>query len=63
MASSLAELDELLAGLDQDAVLPPNAHRLPRGHLQGPKEVTLPEHWLATRDDPAPPEELFVSGG
>jgi hypothetical protein len=44
-------------------VLPPEAHRLPRGHLQGPKEVTLPEHWLATRDDPAPPDEIYVSGG
>ena len=63
MASSLAELDALLDGLDADAILPPEAHRLPRGHLQGPKPVTLPEHWLATRDDPAPPEEVYVSGG
>jgi nifR3 family TIM-barrel protein len=63
MASSLAELDELLNGLEQDAVLPPDAHRLPRGHSQGPKEVALPERWLATADDPAPPDEVYVSGG
>ena len=63
MASSLAELDDLLAQLDAAAVLPPDAHRLPRGHLQGPRPVTLPEHWLATRDDPAAPDEVYVSGG
>jgi hypothetical protein len=63
MASSLAELDELLDGLDAYAALPPESHRLPRGHLQGPKPVALPEHWLATADDPAPPDEVYVSGG
>ncbi|MCA1711541.1 MAG: tRNA-dihydrouridine synthase [Actinobacteria bacterium] len=63
MASSLAELDELLGGLDATAVLPPDAHRLPRGHSQGPKEVSLPEQWLATADDAAPPDEVYVSGG
>jgi nifR3 family TIM-barrel protein len=63
MVSTLAELDELLDELDPDAALPPESHRLPRGHLQGPKEVSLPEHWLDTVDDPAPPDEIFVSGG
>jgi nifR3 family TIM-barrel protein len=63
MVSTLAELDALLDELDPDAVLPPESHRLPRGHLQGPKEVSLPEHWLDTVDDPAPPDEIFVSGG
>ena len=63
MSGSLAELDDLLSQLDGDAVLPPEAHRLPRGHLQGPRPVSLPEHWLATRDDPAPPDEVYVSGG
>ncbi len=63
MASSLAELDALLDELDGDAVLPPDAHQLPRGHVQGPKEVSLPERWLQTRDDPAPPDEVYVSGG
>ena len=63
MASSLAELDALLDELDPTVVLPADAHRLPRGHLQGPRAVSLPEHWLATCDDPAPPDEVYVSGG
>ncbi len=63
MASSLAELDALLDELDAAAELPPDAHQLPRGHVQGPKEVSLPEHWLETRDDPSPPDEIYVSGG
>ena len=36
---------------------------MPRGHLQGPKPVSVPEGWLDTVDDPAPPDELFVTGG
>jgi nifR3 family TIM-barrel protein len=63
LTSSLAELDVLLDRLDPTAALPPDAHRLPRGHSQGPKPVSLPEHWLATADDPAPPDEVYVSGG
>jgi nifR3 family TIM-barrel protein len=63
MVSSLAELDALLDELDPAAELPPESHRLPRGHLQGPRAVSLPEHWLATADDPSPPDEIFVSGG
>jgi nifR3 family TIM-barrel protein len=63
LVSSLAELDTLLAELDPAAVLPPEAHRLPRGHLQGPRAVSVPERWLETADDPAPPDEIFVTGG
>jgi nifR3 family TIM-barrel protein len=63
LVSTLAELDALLDELDPDAVLPPEAHRLPRGHLQGPKPVSVPDRWVETRDDPAPLDELFVSGG
>lgn len=63
LVSSLAELDQLLAQLDPAAVLPPDAHRLPRGHLQGPRQVSLPDRWLETADDPAAPDEIFVSGG
>lgn len=63
MAGSIAELDDLLDGLDAAAELPAGAHALPRGHSQGPKPVSLPEHWLRTRDDPSPPEEVYVSGG
>jgi nifR3 family TIM-barrel protein len=63
LVSSLAELDDLLGDLDAGAVLPPEAHLLPRGHLQGPRAVSVPDRWLETRDDPAPPDELFVTGG
>ena len=65
MTSSLAELDELLDGLDATAVLPVEAERMPRGHLQGPRHVSLPERWLDTADDPTPPTgaDSWTSGG
>ena len=65
MVSSLAELDDLLGELDPAAVLPPGHDLLPRGHLNGPRQVTLPEGWREMADDPAVPEgaDLFVSGG
>ena len=53
--ASLAELDDLLAGLDPDLPLPEGARRLPRGHTNGPRPVALPDRWLETRDDPTPP--------
>ena len=55
MAGSIVELDELLDQLDPSAELPPGAEHLPRGHLQGPRAVSLPEGWMQTRDDPTPP--------
>jgi nifR3 family TIM-barrel protein len=55
MAGSLAELDDLLGRLDPTAELPAGAEHLPRGHLSGPRPVTLPEGWMQTRDDPTPP--------
>jgi nifR3 family TIM-barrel protein len=63
MVGSLAELDELLDLLDPAAVLPPGAERLPRGHLSGPKQVTLPDGWRESRSSLLPPDELFVTGG
>jgi hypothetical protein len=64
-ASSLAELDELLDQLDPTAVLPPGNEHLPRGHLHGPKPVSLPEGWREHADDPTPPAggDVFASGG
>jgi nifR3 family TIM-barrel protein len=53
--ASLAELDDLLAGLQPDLPLPEGAGRLPRGHTDGPRPVALPYRWLETRDDPTPP--------
>lgn len=65
MASSLAELDELLDALDPAAALPPGSESLPRGHVQGPRHVVLPEHWLRDAKDPTPPDDAgaFHSGG
>ena len=64
-SSSLAELDGLLDELDPTATLPAGNEHLPRGHLQGPKPVTMPEHWLDTVDDPTPPSgaDVYASGG
>lgn len=64
-ASTLAELDDLLATLDPAAVLPPGAERLARGHTQGPRPVALPPGWRESAEDPAPPmdADLAVSGG
>ena len=46
-------------------MLPVEAERMPRGHLQGPRHVSLPEHWLTTADDPTPPTgaDSWTSGG
>jgi nifR3 family TIM-barrel protein len=65
MASSLAELDDLLDALDPDAELPPGSELLPRGHVQGPRHVVLPEHWLRDAMDPTPPDDAgaFHQGG
>ncbi|HVE74362.1 MAG TPA: tRNA dihydrouridine synthase DusB [Mycobacteriales bacterium] len=62
---SLTELDDLLAELDPATALPAEAEGMPRGHLQGPRRVTLPEGWLASADSEAPPDDagLFVTGG
>ena len=64
-ASSYAELDELLAELDRAVTLPTDAENLPRGHLHGPKPVTLPEGWRERADDPTPPAgaDVEASGG
>jgi tRNA-dihydrouridine synthase len=63
--SSLAELRDLLDRLDPEIPLPEGARRMARGHSDGPRPVALPDRWLETRDDPAPPvgADLFVSGG
>ena len=65
MASDLAELDALLDALDPDAELPAGSELLPRGHVQGPRHVVLPEHWLRDAMDPTPPDDAgaFHQGG
>jgi hypothetical protein len=63
--ASLAELDRLLGELDPTIPFPASALRAPRGHTNGPRPVALPDRWLETVDDPAPPQgaDLLVSGG
>ncbi|CAM3149021.1 tRNA dihydrouridine synthase DusB [Stackebrandtia soli] len=65
MASSLTELDDLLALLDRSQPFPQAAIGQPRGRTNSPKRVTLPDGWLSDRDDDAVPEgaELDHSGG
>ncbi|MDQ1725331.1 MAG: hypothetical protein QOG52_2359 [Frankiaceae bacterium] len=65
LTATLAELDALLDELDPSTPLPPAAEHMPRGHLQGPRPVTLPEHWLARCDDETPPDgaDEWTSGG
>ena len=64
-SSSFAELDALLDDLDPRVTLPPESQHLPRGHLHGPRPVTLPDGWRDTVDDPTPPRGADVesSGG
>lgn len=60
-----AELDDVLTTLGPDTPFPSGAHRMVRGHSNGPKPVALPAGWLDDPDDPTPPEgaEVLVSGG
>jgi nifR3 family TIM-barrel protein len=64
MVSSLDELADLLAGIP-DQPYPASVLGAPRGRTSSPRPVSLPEGWLADRDDPRPPvgAELDVSGG
>ena len=66
MVESLAELDDLLAGLDPGLELVPGGLRIHRGHTNGPRPVHLPHGWLDDPDDASPlaPEaDALVSGG
>jgi nifR3 family TIM-barrel protein len=65
LIDSLATLDRLLDDLDPDIILPAASRAIPRGHSAGPKRVALPDRWLDTCDDPAPPvgADALVSGG
>jgi nifR3 family TIM-barrel protein len=64
-SSSLAEVAELLGGLDPELAFPAEATRMARGHTNGPRPVRLPEGWLDDVDDPTPPSggDVLVSGG
>ena len=68
-ASSLAEIDELLATLDGDLPYPGAEAEGPRGRLGGVKTCALPENWLDSRELSGDHRlqlqhaELSVSGG
>jgi nifR3 family TIM-barrel protein len=65
MASSLAELADLLGGLDQSQPFPAEILGQPRGRTTGARKVALPDGWLAERESRAVPfgAELADSGG
>lgn len=60
----LAELRDILDGVDRDEAFPPSAMRVPRGKHGGRQKVALPEGYLDDLDDATPPEaEDETSGG
>lgn len=65
MVRSLAELDDLLARLDPVEPYPVVALGQPRGRINAPGKVFLPDGWLADPDEDAVPAgaELADSGG
>jgi nifR3 family TIM-barrel protein len=64
-SSSLAELDDLLGGLDLEQPFPEAVLGHPRGRTTGARPVALPEGWLASPGSRAVPAgaELADSGG
>jgi tRNA-dihydrouridine synthase len=64
-ASSLGELDDLIARLDLGQPFPENVVGLPRGRTSGARAVALPAGWLDNRDSRVVPAgaELAHSGG
>ncbi|MEO9223445.1 MAG: tRNA dihydrouridine synthase DusB [Acidimicrobiales bacterium] len=63
--STVEDLLAAVAPLDRTVPFPDSARRVPRGHTNGPRPVTLPDGWLADRNNPASPlgAEELVSGG
>ena len=63
--SSVEELEVLVEKLDPDLPFPAEAHRMVRGHSQGPRPVRLPHGFLSTRTTNALPLAAAepVSGG
>ncbi|MQA25722.1 MAG: tRNA dihydrouridine synthase DusB [Micromonosporaceae bacterium] len=65
MIDSLAELDDLLGKLDVDEPYPAHVLGQPRGRVNAPGKVFLPDGWLDNRDDETAPAgaEFDNSGG
>jgi len=62
-AATLAQLRQVLAGLDPDERFPPSAMRVPRGKTAGTQKVALPDGYLDELDDDTPPEAEDDSDG
>jgi nifR3 family TIM-barrel protein len=66
LVSTIAELDDLLGGLDPSLALVDGGARIRRGHANGPIRVALPDGFLDRLDDLDVPDdaaEMAVSGG
>lgn len=66
LVSTLAELRSVLDEIDRTLLLPTEAVGLPRGHMSGPKPVSLPHNYLEQLDDATPPSheaDMVISGG
>ena len=65
MIDTLAELDDLLGKLDADQPYPAHTLGQPRGRVNSPGKVYLPDGWLDGRDDETAPAgaEFDNSGG
>jgi nifR3 family TIM-barrel protein len=63
--SSVADLDRQLDALREESGRQGTPVPLPRGPVNGPRRVALPDGWLDHPEDPNPPSgtEEFVSGG
>ena len=62
----LAELEQVLAGVDRSLPFPPEAMRVARGKAGGTQKVALPDSYLEQLDDDTPPgveAEAADSGG
>ncbi|MFD0742285.1 tRNA dihydrouridine synthase DusB [Phytohabitans flavus] len=57
MASSLAELDDLLGKVDAEEPFPTDILGQPRGRTNAPARVVLPYGWLGDRDSEAVPDD------
>jgi len=58
---ALAELEDVLAGIDRSLPYPPEAMRVPRGKTSGTQKVALPDGYLDSLEDDTPPGILAES--